>query len=328
MHNFKNKNENVKDLIDLITEAQPLHDMLEKSGISKITEVNRIKKYQRKGDREGILLKVKKDNDPEAIKVLIDLKIGEPAIDQIIDATFGIGNDCDRRIILYAPGTNTSDLQNPAADELVVSSLVQCLQRYPLGFSLFKIDEKTLTFGLPEYLEPIDVSDDEKLPFGQLPSKERVLAHTFWNVYFNSFNEAFYKPWEAFDDEIMETNDWGHTIYIDCCFFGEIQLYWDNKGVRYVIKQEDDNHEYLKRVLDLKMPELKNRYGDDSMEFENLVGRLPRLKIKYSDKPLSWLNTASPAAISEFAKIIYDDAWELRWFIEETADRLFEDKVA
>ncbi|HAX99626.1 MAG TPA: hypothetical protein DCY12_12260 [Candidatus Atribacteria bacterium] len=328
MHNFKNKNENVKDLIDLITEAQPLHDMLEKSGISKITEVNRIKKYQRKGDREGILLKVKKDNDPEAIRVLIDLKIGEPAVDQIIDATFGIGNDCDRRIILYAPGTNTNDLQNPAADELVTFSLIQYLQRYPLGFSLFQIDEKMLTFGLPEYLEPIDVSDDEKLSFGQLPSKERVLAHTFWTVYFNSFNEAFYKPWEAFDDEIMETNDWGHTIYIDCCFFGEIQLYWDNKGVRYVIKQEDDNHEYLKRVLDLKMPELKNRYGNDSMEFENMVGRLPRLKIKNSDKPLSWLTTASPAEISEFAKIIYDDAWELRWFIEETADRLFEDKVA
>jgi len=71
-------------------------------------------------------------------------------------------------------------------------SLIQYLQRYPLGFSLFQIDEKTLTFGLPEYLEPIDVSDDEKLPLSQLPSKERVLAHTFWTVYFNSFNEAFY----------------------------------------------------------------------------------------------------------------------------------------
>ena len=95
-----------------------------------------------------------------------------------------------------------------------------------------------------------------------------------------------------------------------------------------MIKQEDDNHEYLKRVLDLKMPELKTRYGDDSMEFENMVGRLPKLHIKYSDKQLDWLTTASPAEISEFAKIIYDDAWELRWFIEETADRLFEDKVA
>jgi len=77
MHNFKNKNEIVRDLIDRITEAQPLYDLLEKSGISKITEVNPIKKYQRKGDREGIILIVivKGDNYPEAIRVLIDLKM-------------------------------------------------------------------------------------------------------------------------------------------------------------------------------------------------------------------------------------------------------------
>lgn len=239
MHNFKNQKPNRSDFIDLISEEQTLNDLLKKSGISKVTEVNRIKRYQRKGDREGILIEVKGDNEPDALKVLIDVKIGEPAVDQIIDATFGIGKDCDRRIILYSSGTNNNDRQNPAADELVVAPLVQYLRRYPLGFSLFQIAEKTLTFGLPEYLPLIDVSDDEKLPLSQLPSKERFMAHTFWAVYFDSLNEAFYLPWKTFDDEILDTNVWGHVIYIDCCFFGEIQLYWDNDGVRFVIKQED-----------------------------------------------------------------------------------------
>lgn len=328
MHNFKNQKPNRSDFIDLISEEQTLNDLLKKSGISKVTEVNRIKRYQRKGDREGILIEVKGDNEPDALKVLIDVKIGEPAVDQIIDATFGIGKDCDRRIILYSSGTNNNDRQNPAADELVVAPLVQYLRRYPLGFSLFQIAEKTLTFGLPEYLPLIDVSDDEKLPLSQLPSKERFMAHTFWAVYFDSLNEAFYLPWKTFDDEILDTNVWGHVIYIDCCFFGEIQLYWDNDGVRFVIKQEDYRYEYLKRVLDLVMPKLRAKFSESAIKFENTPDQFPRLYIQYSTQPLKWLSSASPEEIMELAESIFNDAWDLRWTIEETADRIFQSNDA
>ena len=72
------------------------------------------------------------------------------------------------------------------------------------------------------------------------------------------------------------------------------------------------------------MPILKERYGDDSVRFENVVGRLPRLYIKYSDKPFNWLYTATPREITEFAKKIFDDAWGLRWGIEETAIKIYE----
>ena len=328
MHNVKNQKPNLSDFIELISEEQALNDLLEKSRISKVTEVNRIENYQRKDDCEGIIIEVKENNDPKATRVLIDLKIGEPSVGQVIDATFGIGKDCDKRIILHSPGRNNNDLQNPAADEFVVASLVQYLRRYPLGLSMFQIAEKKLSFGLPEYLEPIDVSVDEKLPRSQLPSKERFMAHTFWNVYFDSFNDGVYEPWKAFDGEIMDTNEWGHAIYIDCCFFGEIQLYWDNDGVRLVVKQKDDSDEYLKRVLDFVMPKLKARFWEPAIKFENIPGHLPRLYIKYSAKPLKWLATASPAEMLKFARSIFDDAWDLRWLIEETADRIFQSRGA
>ena len=70
-------------------------------------------------------------------------------------------------------------------------------------------------------------------------------------------------------------SDWGHIIYIDCSVFGEIQLYWDEQGVRYLIKQEDDYDEYLKKVLDYEMQGLQERYGSDAVNFENVVGKLP-----------------------------------------------------
>ena len=328
MHNFKNQKPNHSDLIDFISKEQILNDLLKKSGIPKVTKTNRIKRYQRKGDREGILIEVKGDNEPDALKVLIDMKIGEPTVDQIIDALYGIGKDCDKRIILYSPGTNSNDLQNPAADEFVVASLVQYLRRYPLGFSLFQIAENKLTFGLPAYLPLADLSDDGRLPLSKLPSKERFMAHTFWAVYFDSFNEAFYESWNTFDNGIMDTNVWGHVIYIDCCFFGEIQLYWDNDGVRFVVKQDDYRDEYLKRVLDLVMPKLKAKFSESAIKFENTPDQFPRLHIQYSTQPLKWLSSASPEEILKFAKSLFNDAWDLRWTVEETADRIFQSNDA
>ena len=65
------------------------------------------------------------------------------------------------------------------------------------------------------------------------------MAETFWIVYFDSFNGCFYSPEKIFSDGFIDTSDWGHLIYIDCSFYGEIQLYWDQKGVKYVIKQDN-----------------------------------------------------------------------------------------
>jgi hypothetical protein len=81
-------------------------------------------------------------------------------------------------------------------------------------------------------------------------------------------------------------------------------------------------------VLDFEMPELKKRYGTDAVEFENVAGRLPRLHIKYSDRPFDWLYTASPKQITEFAESMFVDAWGLRWRIEERIDGLMKRESA
>ena len=49
--------------------------------------------------------------------------------------------------------------------------------------------------------------------------------------------------------------------------------------------------------MDIDIPALKERYSDYAVRFENVIGPLPRLYIKFSDTPISWLNTATPAQI-------------------------------
>ena len=257
---------------------------------------------------------------------MIDLKQGQPIINQVYDSLYDIGKDCSKRIIMYTGGQNAYDQNTPSADTCVVESAVSNLEQYPLGMYMYKMDENTFNIE-PPYAESL-WSRDEKLPIDESPTREQFMAETFWIVYFASFNEGFYDPIKIFQNGFMDTNDWGHVIDIDCSFYGEIFLYWDQKGVRYVVKQETDNDEYLKMVLDYELSGLQERYGSDAVDFENMVGKLPRLHIKYSDKPFDWLYTATPRQITEFAKAIFDDGWALRWRIEERIDGLMKRESA
>ena len=136
--------------------------------------------------------------------------------------------------------------------------------------------------------------------------------------------KCFYEPWNAYNGLLNGAGNGNYIIYIDEFFHGEIRPLWDEKGARFEIKQMSESDEFLKKVLDVKMPALKEKYGEDSVRFENVVGKLPRLYINYSDKPFDWLFTATPDQITEFANEMYHDAWNLRWMIEGAAEELYQ----
>lgn len=318
MNKSKRNQQIVEEMINTISNENTLRQLLRANEIADIDTIYEIKPYERDGNRRGLVVDAQEKNAEARSKIMIDLKQGGPIINQVYDSLYGIGKDCSKRIILYSNGQNDFNKDIPTADYWVVNSLINNLQQYPLGIYFYEMDEDTFTIGPPyayQYRKP-----DEELPLSKVPTKEQFMAETFWAVYFDSFNEAFYESSKVFSDGFRDTSDWGYIIYIDCSFFGEIQLYWDQKGVRYLIKQKDDFDEYLKIVLDFEMPGLQERYGLDAVEFENVVGKLPRLYIKYSDRPFDWLYTASPRQITEFAESMVADAWGLRRRIEERID--------
>jgi len=310
----------VEEMIKSISKENTLRQVLRDNKIAEIDRIYEICSYKKDGNRRGLIIDVQEKNADSKSKILIDLKQGQPIINQVCDSLYDIGKDCSKRIIMYSDGRNELDRDVPAADYWPVNCLINNLQQYPLGIHFLEMSESTFTIKphyMHEYFEP-----ENEYSLSEVPTKEQFMAETFWIVYFDSFSGCFYESHKTFSDGFRNTEDWGHIIYIDCSFYGEIQVYWDQKGVRYVVKQETDYHEYLKMVLGYEMPALQKRYGSESIEFENVVGRLPRLYIKYSDKPFEWLYTATPKQITEFAKSMHEDAWALRWRIEERIDGL------
>ena len=61
------------------------------------------------------------------MKILIDLKPGEPTTDQVFDIVYKTGADCDKRVIMYTGGKSENDEGDPTADQYAVESLTNVM---------------------------------------------------------------------------------------------------------------------------------------------------------------------------------------------------------
>jgi len=322
MYNEKeDKNYDVMEMIKLFADDERLKKLLAGYKIANVSEIN-FKKYFKKDDgRCTAIIDAQEEFFNHSTKIFIDLRIGQPSVNQVYDALYDIGGDCNIKIIIHTNGSNENDKGIPVADEYVVAPLIRELQCNNIPIVLFSIDQDTLTEKFDSYQDWYSVNRRNAC---KIPTKENFMGTTFWWVYFDYYDECFYNPIAAYYGWLNRGGNGNYVIFLDDFFYGEIRPIWDEKGARFEIKQSSEQDEYMKKVLDLKMPALKEKYGEDSVRFENVVGKLPRLYINYSDKPFDWLFTASPDQITEFANEMFHDAWNLRWLIEGAAEELYQ----
>ena len=181
--------------------------------IAVIDEIYDIQHYQRDNDRRGLIVDVKENNCLEKTKIMIDLRLGQPSIYQVYDALYDIGKDCDIKIIIHTNGYNDFDEDIPVVDEYAVLSLVAQLQDDNVAVVLFEMNNTSMRV---EYVNNYqNWYQVNRLKNYKIPTRDRFMAETFWAVYFDSFNEGFYKPWETYRGGFQDINVWGAEIYID-----------------------------------------------------------------------------------------------------------------
>jgi len=320
---MNNKNQyNMKEMMNHIINENRLKDILDSYNLAYISKFHNIQHYEKDDNRHGVVLDVQENKLADRTKVLIDLRQGQPIVNQVYDALYDVGKDCDIKIIVFTDGNNEYDKGIPVADESLVSSMIGKLQDMNIPIYLFSINQNDLKIALVDWYQTW--YGVNRLKNASIPTKEGFMAETFWYAYFDSFNIGFYKPWNAFSGNTKDVKNRMFTIFLCEFASGEINLFWDDNGVRYEIEKITGTDDYLKKMFLVYKSFLKKRYDDNSVNFENVFGRLPKLSVKYSDRPFSWLYTATPTEIIEFAKKVYDDAWGLRWEIEKTMEKLNE----
>jgi len=307
----------IQNIIDNIKEENTLKTFFSKNNIAEIDQIVNIQRYQQRDYRGGLILTVLEKGFDDKTKVLIDVRHGLTSINQVYESLYDIGVECDIRIIAYTNGANGHDKFNPGNDEYAILSLMAELQADNVPIALYEIDKETSEMKYIELYQGWERVDRSQSC--EVPTREQFIAETFWSVYFDSFNTGFYEPWNTYTG-FRNIDDWGHLIYIGCPGSGEIEIYWDQKGVRFVVKHLYPSEDALQKAMDSEMRWIHDKYETVSIGLDKEIDRSPSIIIKYSDRPFDWLYTANPNQIHAFAKSMHEDAWNLRWQIEESID--------
>jgi hypothetical protein len=263
---------------------------------------------QKDENRSGLIITGKEECNGQTEKILIDFKLGEPSIAQVYDSIYKTGKDCSKRIIMFG-GFGKNEILDPATDEYVVASLITGMNHYPLYFSLVQLDCSKLETELFNMDLVGGIISRPEFSINDLPSKERFREAEFWEVYYDSLNESFYRSWQAFEYGI--DNDTKHYIptFTDCVL--KVQVEWTNEGAFFNVVQTRDDIDHLNEIWQTKECELRKLFQDHEMQLIHLTGKLPKIVIKFWDHPLSCLVNASNAEKMDFAKLLHSQLFDL-----------------
>ena len=312
MENNEPKWKTLQDIIDHWSKEDVAMELLKEHGFEKGVIINDIEHYENESCRKGLIYHIQDMYSAMHHKILIDIKIGQPSTDQVYDAIYGVGKECNRRIIIFTEDLNKDDRNNPAADMHVVDGLLAVMNEYPLNLELYYFHEDT--FHLIIYNTCWWDKPYPKYPITNLPTKEQFRFEEFWSIYVDSLAEGSYDPWEAFSETFRNTSDYGYQLFVDP--IADMPAYWNESGIRFLVRQTDDSHSHLKTLWDAKKDEIKGKYEAWNVYFEYVIGKVPIITIRYSDKPIEWLMTSTSKEKMELAKELYDAMWALRRFLE------------
>jgi hypothetical protein len=315
----------LQETINELLSNRNFENFLRDKNIADVDQIFKLSHYQIGNDRAGFIAKLKEKNSDDVKKIMVDLKQGQPTVNQVYDALYEIGKDCDIRIIIHTDSHNDADKGIPTADVCIVSRLICQLQDIGVNVRLYKYNEKTKNIVNNELYDILGTPKMKEIE--ELPTKEQFMVETFWSVYVDSNNECYYYPSHKYSWPFYDTTEWGYEGYIDTIMDGEVRVFWDEKGIRYEIRQKNDSDEYMKKMLDHEMDALEKIYGKGNIKFVNVVGRLPRLYIQVSNRPFSWTYSATPRELTEYGSKIHEDLDRICLQLTEAVEKAMETEL-
>ncbi len=259
--------------IEKMTTVNSINEILTKTKLAS-HNVKTIDEIKLIGDDRVIVLSTTETVDNEKqYKIAIDIVSGHPKWSQLMDMTFNIGADADKKIIIY----DNVDIKGNQCDELdeeVAYGFLQIVNYYKNDTLLAKASCPKRRNGAIKYtiisnkkeFGSVREKYDGREPI--LPSKEIFEQVRFWIIHFDHTswegsywsNSRLYYPSEWFELDPREHYDKFHYDYLSINWDpdgGRIELgNWGNKPELY---QEfwDNNHVELQKIEDIVSAELR-----------------------------------------------------------------------
>ena len=276
-------------------------------GIKDHTSIEIMTRYSVNDTRHGVVVKTKNMKTGHVGSIVVDSTRGEPTWKQMLELAFEVGEQCDKRIVVYdgiKDGIDEHNLSKGGVIAMVLSELFnRCgLETYLVYIRDFKKDE---TERKTEYDLVVDPNDFKREPPFSLPSKTRLQELEFWMMYYDTFYGSGGRLFAAPEDWI-DYRSWrkGCLDYTPT---------WESDGLyMHAIETSEAGVDVLKELNEKKLERIRERYKDCKIKLQRRNGRPHKLSVRVWPVPFKAFMLSSPRE-----KAIYTDqvfGWELFFF--------------
>ena len=219
--------------IETAFNEENIHSLLEALNIGTSRNIYIIKEISHNPINKSILIEIPNESCEGEIEIMLNFKQGQPTVDQVYNAIYQLGEECQKRVIMFTGGNCLDDKYSPSADVDVVKCLVDSINRFDLNIYLVKmVSDFTSSISSFEILAQPD--SHPKFNIAECPSKEKFTEAEFWEVYFWGYNNIVEAtPFEFGFDSKSE--------FSQCFPIGDLELETKWTGEGAIIRIEDMN---------------------------------------------------------------------------------------
>jgi hypothetical protein len=280
MSRFSQQNSNAVNTIERIFNKENIMRILETIDIGTFCSLNIIEKVTHSPISKSILIQIPNDGCVGENQVLIDIKQGQPTVDQIYNAVYQNGANCQNRIIAFTGGNCWDDKYNPSADMNIVKCLVDNMNRFDLNVYLVQIvhDSTDSTCDFEILAAP---PSHPKSNTVECPSKAKFTEAEFWEVYFWGYNNIIEAtPFEFGFDSNSE--------FSQCFPIGDLELEtkWTDEDAIIRIEDTDDKKYMFGDLWNDRKDEIQDMFRGCAMELLVRSGATLKLIVKVFEKPI------------------------------------------
>lgn len=291
-------------------------------------EFKNIKKhYSIDNHRYGVIVEVKEKDSGHLKEIIIDVISGEPTWSQLMDCTFNLGADCDKRIIIYYDGPNSKDVDDHHCDRFLGISFAKHNNYYKIDTYVVKgsiLTDETAAESIKYHIEISPDSynvfnEDHEIP----PLKDDMEKVLLW-LYYDELYWGLTDTISSFEDWIwkFETKSLGvMDYYID----------WNEDGAFIKLTVPFYKMGEFKWLLTYHYQEI-HRLLRDSEVTVNKISKVTLNKklldyyeiiITIIDQPFSNFIDATPEIKSCYVERILDKEEDLSDFYNDAIEEMY-----
>jgi len=285
MSNVKEIDSKESSIVEGLLNESALKHLFESLCFTDIENIRMIEVYSCNSEHTGLIVEARNKNTNDKETIIIDVVAGYPMTEQIYEAVYKKGSNCNRRIIAYTKGFADLD-EYGGGDDDAIKNLVENLNGYGTNISLVKMkydpDEGGFKYSLTE--EPSGNLDYDP---SDLPSEAKLKEEEFWEIYYwQQFEDAYY-PLEAFTGVLHDPREYAYGWGPDGG--AEFYLKWTDQGLFFEVIGGNYEIENLESVWNSRKHELQMSFPDEEMTF---ILKNGKLQVKVWSTPVqSLVNT-------------------------------------